>query len=56
MEEKRRKLETMPFDMTFETEGGNRESCHCTGWEVCDERGDWWNEYRDSKGNLYYGR
>lgn len=60
MSQMRRELEEMPFDMAFETEGGNRELCHATGWEECfgdpSDPADWWNEYEDSDGNLHYGR
>lgn len=53
-----RELSEMPFDMRFETERGNEELCHVTGYEVCfaDRSTDWWNEYEDSDGNLHYGR
>ena len=55
---KKRKLDTMPFDKVFETPSGNEELCHATGFEVQLDSlpGDWWNEYEDSEGNLYYGR
>lgn len=33
----KRELETMPFDKAFETENGNEELCHATGYEVCWE-------------------
>ena len=60
MNELRRKLKEMPFDKVFKTESGNKEFCHATGYEVCegnpDNIADWWNEYKDSEGNLYYGR
>lgn len=50
----------MPFDKAFVTASGNEELCHATGYEVCmgdpNCRADWWNEYEDFKGNLYYGR
>lgn len=58
----RRELETMPFAKAFETENGNEELCNATGLEVCFDGDDpsklenWWNEYRDVDGNLYYGR
>ena len=56
----RRELETMPFAKAFETENGNEELCNATGFEECfgnpNEPADWWNEYEDSDGNLYYGR
>lgn len=55
----RRKLEDMPYDKVFETSNGE-EFCHATGCEVCDgdvnNPADWWNEYKDSDGNFYYGR
>lgn len=47
---KREWLPEMPFDMAF-----NNELCHATGYEVFDGC-EWWNEYEDSDGNLYYGR
>lgn len=56
---KRRELEVMPYDMAFETENGNTEMCHATGYEVHfsdDPEWDWWNEYTDSEGKIYYGR
>ena len=60
MEELRRELKTMPFDKAFVVENGNEELCHATGYEICDgnpeNQADWWNEYEDSEGNLYYGR
>lgn len=56
----RRELERIPFDKRFELPNGNEELCHSTGYEVCDgdpnAPGNWWNEYEDSDGNLYYGR
>lgn len=51
---KRRELKTMPFDKVFQTENG-QESCHATGYAIFDGT-DWWNEYEDDNGNLYYGR
>lgn len=51
---KRRELETMPFDKIFQTKNG-QENCHATGYEIFDGV-DWWNEYEDDNGNLYYGR
>lgn len=55
-----RKLKNMPYAMTFETGSGNEELCNATGYEVCFgdplNPADWWNEYTDSEGNLYYGR
>lgn len=56
-----RKLETMPYDHTFNVDG-NEELCHATGREVCfagDDPGipgNWWNEYKDRNGCLHYGR
>ena len=49
-EEIRRYLDKMPFDARF-----NGEMCHATGWEVFRD-GEWWNEYIDSEGDLWYGR
>ncbi len=55
----RRKLDVMPFDKTFDVDG-NQESCHATGWEVCegdpDNPADWWEEYEDSNGDIHLGR
>ena len=53
---RRYEKETMPYDMTFETENG-REYCHATGYEVTFE-GDntYWNEYVDRNGEYHYGR
>ena len=51
----KRKLDFMPFDKRFEV-NGNTELCHATGYEVRDERGDWWNEYITSNGEFEYGR
>lgn len=60
METAREFLEEMPFDHGFYTVEGNYELCHATGWCVClgdtQNSADWWNEYTDSEGNLYYGR
>lgn len=57
--ELRRELPQMPYDHVFETENGNEELCHATGYEVClgnpDNLQDWWLEYTDREGNLYYG-
>ena len=54
-----RKLDTMPFDMAFNT-GNGEELCHATGKEVCfgdpSNPADWWNEYQDSTGGYWYGR
>lgn len=44
-------LDFMPYDHTF-----NGKSCHATGVEVLDKNGDWWYEYEDADGVLYYGR
>lgn len=52
--EKRRELETMPFDHVFQV-NGNEELCHATGYEVF-LHGQWWNEYEDSNWDLHYGR
>ncbi len=55
IEMKRRKLNEMAYDKTFDG-----ENCHATGYEVClgniNNPGDWWVEYIDSKGALHYGR
>jgi len=52
----RRKLEEIPFDMTFDLyDGSGRELCHATGYEVFDN-GEWWNEYMDSTGETHFGR
>lgn len=55
-----RELEEMPFDKVFTTANGNEELCRATGLEVClgnpEDLSDWWNEYVDSNGDLYYGR
>ena len=55
----RRALPQMPYDHAFETSSGNEELCHATGYEVCmgnpDNCQDWWFEYTDKEGNLYYG-
>ena len=52
-------LSSMPYDKMFLTANGN-ELCHATGDEVCfgdpADGANWWNEYEDSEGNLYYGR
>ena len=52
---KYRELFEVPFDKVFDVEG-NQEMCHATGMEIQDERGNWWNEYVDSNGDLHYGR
>lgn len=44
-------LDEMPYDHWF-----NGELCHATGDAVLDENGDWWNEYENSDGELFYGR
>lgn len=61
--EERRSLDHMPFDKRFEVDSqGHTELCHATGYEVCFEDDDpmdaanWWNEYEDHEGNVYYGR
>lgn len=58
--QKRRELDKMPFDKAFENQYGQRELCHATGYEICNgdktNPADWWIEYTDSEGNLYYGR
>ena len=55
----RRELGYMPYDKAFEV-NGNQELCHATGFEVCDGNpenpADWWEEYKDSNGDLHYGR
>lgn len=50
-EVERRKLDKMPYDRVFNANG----LCHATGYEVFDGS-EWWNEYEDAEGNLYYGR
>lgn len=56
----RRKLESMPFDKRFDLVDGGEGLCHATGYEVNwsnpEDYTEWWNEYEDSEGNLYYGR
>lgn len=52
---KERLLEDMPFDKVFDTDEGEK-LCHATGVAVNFGDGEWWNEYEDEKGNLYYGR
>ncbi len=51
METGRRELDYMPFD---------RNGMHATGYEVClgdtENPADWWNEYEDEEGNLFYYR
>ena len=56
-------LTKMPYDMTFYVDDINgviKENCHATGRQVNTVHpkslGDWWNEYKDSSGNLHYGR
>lgn len=44
-------LDFMPYDHTFDG-----ELCHATGFEVLDKNGDWWYEYENSDGELFYGR
>lgn len=48
--------ETIAFDKRFDTENGNSELCHHTGFYVIDESGEEWNEYEDRDGGLHYGR
>lgn len=54
-----RNLETMPFDMAFNT-GNGEELCQATGKEVCfgdpSNPANWWHEYRDAEGDYWYGR
>lgn len=46
----------MPFDHSFVIdESGAEELCSCTGYYIV-EAGEEWFEYRDSFGNLHYGR
>ena len=50
----------MPFDKVFETPEGNEELCHATGYEIClgqdpTDSSNWWNEYIDTQGRIYYG-
>lgn len=53
----RERLDDMPMDKAFYNDDGNRELCHATGYEVfITADGQWWNEYEDSAGNIYYGR
>lgn len=58
--ESRRQLESMPFDKRFDLVDGGEGLCHATGYEVNwsnpEDFTEWWNEYIDSEGNLYYGR
>ena len=53
--EERFESDCLAFDKMFEV-GKNQELCHHTGFFIVDERGDEWNEYEDSLGNLHYGR
>lgn len=56
---KRRALEAMPFDKTFEVDG-RQVSCHATGFEVMFDDDDvpgWWNEfYNPETDDMEYGR
>lgn len=52
-EKRRRKLKEVPQDRIFNTEGGGRERCHATGYEMFFS-GHWWQEYEGSKGDLHY--
>lgn len=53
---------TLCFDKTFENSDGCQVSCHHNGYEVhfandfCGDYRNWWNEYEDNDGNIYYGR
>lgn len=49
--------EEMPFDMRFETSNGT-ELCHATGRVLLDspDPSDRWYEFKDSEGELHYGR
>lgn len=42
----RRLLDSMPYD---------KQGMHATGYEVCIDD-QWWDEYADSDGELYYMR
>ena len=53
--ENKRELDVMQPDKVFGVDG-NEELCHCTGYEVQDEDGWWWNEYKDRNDDLHYGR
>lgn len=48
--ESRRELDEMPFDKDF-----GYGLIHATGFEVY-RNGEWWNEYQDADGELFYGR
>ena len=50
MEEARRELDSMPYDKEY-----NGRLIHATGDEVMLD-GEWWDEYQDEQGNLFYGR
>lgn len=58
---KRRKC-NICFDKTFTNDDGQQVTCHHTGYEVhfegdfCGPYENWWNEYEDCDGNIYYGR
>jgi len=50
----RMQLDEMPFDHRF-----NGKNCHSTGYMVHmvnTYHDEWWNEYKDGQGNVYYGR
>jgi len=52
-----RELEVMPMDKMFYIGNGRRELCQATGKEVQFAGDDtWWNEYKDSDGDYWYGR
>lgn len=46
------------FAKVFTTPSGNEEFCYPTGRELreSEDPSDWWVEFEDSEGNLYYGR
>lgn len=46
------------FAKVFTTPSGNEEFCSPTGRELRNSNTpmDWWIEFEDSNGNLYYGR
>ena len=49
--------EEMPFDKAFPV-NDNEELCHATGNVLLDspDPSDRWYEYKDSEGELHYGR
>lgn len=49
---------SMPYAKSFITENGNQELCNATGviLKRSPDMSDWWYEYEDSNGNMYYGR